>query len=157
MENHPVGTFLKCRHKREQQLSSKNWPKVFGWFHSWRWKICKSKGSPEIGGLSENYDIQMDWTIWKTADPTTTKRKRANSSGETGYESSFLKKKKSALCRASNSAVALVLASESQENETKGNGQPNLTNPSVTRSSNESLQCYLRQTRIKKKIISGCY
>ena len=52
---------------------------------------------------------------------------------------------------------ASVLASESQENETKGNGQPNLTNPSVTRSSNESLQCYLRQTRIKKKIISGCY
>ena len=81
--------------------------------------------------MSENYDIQMDWTIWKTADPTTTKRKRANSSGETGYESSFLKKKKSALCRASNSAVALVLASESQENVTKGNGQPNLTNPSI--------------------------
>ena len=155
MENHPVGTFLKCRHKREQQLSSKNWPKVFGWFHSWRWKICKSKGSPEIGGLSENYDIQMDWTIWKTADPTTTKRKRANSSGDTGYESSFLKKRNPHFLGPQTqpshfyvARSASVLASESQENETKGNGQPNLTNPSVTRSSNENLQCYLRQTII---------
>ena len=29
-------------------------------------------------------DIQMDWTIWKTADPMTTKMNKAKSSGETG-------------------------------------------------------------------------
>ena len=32
--------------------------------------------------------IQMDWTIWKTAEPITTKMNRASSSGDTGYESS---------------------------------------------------------------------
>merc|ERR1712001_498821 len=35
-------------------------------------------------------DIHIDWTIWKTAEPITTKIKSANSSGDTGYCSSFL-------------------------------------------------------------------
>jgi hypothetical protein len=33
----------------------------------------------------------MDWMIWKTADPQTTKKKSPMSQGETGYLSSLLR------------------------------------------------------------------
>ena len=44
------------------------------------WSLSMKKDSIFVQGP----DIQMDWTIWKTADPMTTKMNKAKSSGETG-------------------------------------------------------------------------